>query len=221
MPAESPVRDRHDGFELIETFRREADGTFLRLDRHLARLKSSAGALGFAFNLRGIEHELDRLHGRKGALRVRLQFSRDGTAVVTTEPFQPLAEGTVWTLRIAPVTRLDAGDTLLRHKTTRRSVYDHARAEYRKADADEVVLLNGSGEACEGTITTLFADLGDGRPLATPPLSCGLLAGVLRAEMLENGAAREAVLTPPDLAAARALLVGNSLRGLIPARLAP
>lgn len=220
MSAEGPVRDRNAGFELIETFRREADGTFLRLGRHLARLKASAGALGFAFNLRGIEHELDRLHGRNGALRVRLQLSRDGSAVVTSEQFQPLAEGAVWTLRIARTTRLDAGDALLRHKTTRRSAYDHARTEFPKAEADEVVLLNGAGEACEGTITTLFADLGDGRPLATPPLSCGLLAGVLRAEMLETGAAREAMLTPTDLAAAQALFVGNSLRGLIPARLA-
>lgn len=220
MSAESPLRDRHDGFELIETFRRETDGTFVRLNRHLARLKASAGALGFAYDGRGIEHELDRLHIRKGTLRVRLQLSRDGTATVSSEPYTPLAEGTVWTLRIAHSTRLDAGDSLLRHKTTRRTAYDHARAEYRKADADEVILLNGDGKVCEGTITTLFADLGDGLPLATPPLECGLLAGVLRAEMLEAGSAREAVLMPADLAAARALFVGNSLRGLIPARLA-
>lgn len=219
MSVEGPLRDRHDGFELIETLRREADGTFVRLDRHLARLKASAGMLGFAFDARGIEHELDGRHARKGTLRVRLLLSRDGTAVVTSEPYAPLAAGAVWTLRIARTTRLDAGDALLRHKTTRRSAYDHARAEFTKAQADEVVLLNGGGEVCEGTITTLFADLGDGRALATPALSCGLLAGVLRAEMLEAGAAREAVLTQADLATARSLHVGNSLRGLIRARL--
>ena len=220
MSAEGSVRDRNDGFALIETLRREADGTFVRLDRHLGRLKAAAGALGFAFDLRGIEHELDGLHARKGALRVRLLLSRDGTATVSSDPYAAIAEGTVWTLRIARNIRLDAADALLRHKTTRRSVYDHARAEFAKAEADEIILLNGSGDVCEGTITTLFADLGDGRPLATPPLSCGLLAGVLRAEMLETGAAREAVLTPADLAAAQSLYVGNSLRGLIPARLA-
>ncbi len=57
MPAESPVRDRNAGFELIETLRWEPTGRSSALDRHLGRLKASAGALGFAFNLRGIEHE--------------------------------------------------------------------------------------------------------------------------------------------------------------------
>lgn len=221
MPAESPVRDRPDGFELIETLRREADGTFVRLDRHLARLENSARALGFAYDRRGIDRELGQLRFKAGALRVRLQLSRDGTAVVTAEPFVPLDPGATWSLRTARTARLDAADPLLRHKTTRRSTYDHARGEYTKAEADEVILLNGAGEVCEGTITTVFADLGDGGPLVTPPLSCGLLAGVLRAEMLDEGRAREAVLTPADLAAARALHVGNSLRGLIPARFQP
>ena len=124
----------------------------------------------------------------------------------------------IWTLRIARQ-RLDSTDTLLRHKTTRRHAYTHARAEYLVQQADEVLLLNERGEVCEGTITTLFADLGDGE-LSTPRLDCGLLAGVLRAEFLEKEQAREAVMTLPELRAARSIYIGNSLRGLIPARLA-
>ena len=46
---------------------------------------------------------------------------------------------------------------------------------------DELLFLNERGEVCDGTITTLFFDRGEG--LRTPPLSCGLLAGVLRAEL--------------------------------------
>ena len=41
-----------------------------------------------------------------------------------------------------------------------------------------------------------------------------------RSELHESGRAEERVLTPADLAGARALYVGNSLRGLIAARLA-
>ena len=56
--------------------------------------------------------------------------------------------------------------------------------------------------------------------LLTPPLSSGALPGILRAELLETGQAREAVLTPPDLQSAKRLHVGNALRGLIPVTLA-
>ena len=82
-----------------------------------------------------------------------------------------------------------------------------------------MLLLNERGELCEGTITSLFVDRGDGGPLMTPALGCGLLAGVLRQEMIDTGKAVEAVLTLSDLAAAAAIHVGNSLRGLIGARL--
>ena len=115
--------------------------------------------------------------------------------------------------------RLDSGDPLLCHKTSRRQIYTHARSEYLITQADEVLLANERGELCEGTITTLFADFG-GAALATPRLDCGLLAGILRAEMLDQGKAEEAVFSFDTLKSARAVFVGNSLRGLIPATIA-
>jgi para-aminobenzoate synthetase/4-amino-4-deoxychorismate lyase len=53
--------------------------------------------------------------------------------------------------------------------------------------------------------------------LLTPPLSAGLLPGVLRAELIESGRAVEAALTRADLN--HGFFVGNALRGLIPATL--
>ena len=109
------------------------------------------------------------------------------------QPFTPLAAEATWTLRIAE-TRLDSGDPMLRHKTTRRAVYDAARAEFSRDDADEVILLNQRGEVCEGTITNIFIDIGE-PVLVTPPLSSGLLPGVLRGELIATGKATEAMLT--------------------------
>jgi 4-amino-4-deoxychorismate lyase len=94
-----------------------------------------------------------------------------------------------------------------------------ARSDYQVHQADEVILLNERGEVCEGTITSIFADPGDD-VLVTPALTSGLLPGVLRAELLDTARAHEAVLGPADLMDAKNLFVGNSLRGLIPARLA-
>lgn len=154
--------------------------------------------------------------GARAPLRVRLTLDRDGSIDVTTAPFVPLAEGAAWRVRIAS-TRLDSHDRLLRMKTTRRSRYEAARSEFSAAEADEVILLNEKGEVCEGTITSVFLDDGSGY-LKTPPIACGLLAGVLRTELICQRRARVERLAPADLASGR-LYIGNSLRGLIRAEL--
>jgi 4-amino-4-deoxychorismate lyase len=219
MSSESALRDGNPAsFELIETLRWEPAEGFVRIVRHLARLEVSARELGFAFEKPAVEQALVRSVGGDAPLRVRLTIDRMGQPNVTIQPFIPLPADVVWKLAIAS-TRLDSADPLLRHKTTKRETYEAARAEFSSDEADEVILLNEAGEVCEGTITSIFADTGNG-PFKTPRLDCGLLAGVLRAEMLDIGKAAEAVLTPDDLRNARALYVGNSLRGLISARLA-
>lgn len=218
MPAEGALRDgTAAGFELIETLRWEPGEGFVRRERHLARLYASADALGFAADPQAIGEALRECQGERVPLRVRLTLAKDGKANATTAPFEPLAKDAVWTLRVAAV-RIDADDPLIRHKTTRREVYEAARAEFSREEADEVLLLNERGEVCEGTITNVFVDAGEPE-LVTPALASGLLPGVLRGEMIEQGRAKEAVLTEADLQVAKALYVGNSLRGLIRARL--
>ena len=219
MSFESALRDGNGaGFELIETMRWEPGSGFLRFDRHLARLYSSAAELGFACDSERIGEVLSgAVAGPQIALRVRLALQRDGEATAAAQPYEPLPADKVWRLRLAR-TRLDSQDTLLRHKTSRRQLYTHARSEYLVTRADEVILANERGELCEGTITNLFADFGDG-VLATPRLDCGLLPGILRGALLDEGRAAEAIYSFEDLKAAKAIFVGNSLRGLIPARL--
>lgn len=219
MSAEGALRDgTAAGFELIETLRWEPGKGFTRLARHLERLRRSAADLGFVHEPKEVGAALDRCATGASPLRVRLTLAPDGRTDTTVAPFAPLPRTTVWTLRIAGQ-RLHSADPLLRHKTTRRQAYEAARAEFPREEADEVLLLNERGEACEGTITNLFADFGDG-VLLTPALRCGLLPGILRAELLEQRVAAEAVLTAADLRRAKVLSVGNSLRGMIGARLA-
>lgn len=204
---------------LIETLRFEPQTGFRNLDRHRARMARSADLLGLPFRSRDFDEALNAVPDDAGARRVRIELHPTGRLSLTHAAFVPVPDGTVWSVRIAAETRLSAEDPLLRHKTSQRGHYEAARAEFPLADADEVLLLNEHGELCEGTITSLFIADGQGGYL-TPALGCGLLAGVERQRLIDAGRATEAILTPADLAG-RDIILGNSLRGLIPARLLP
>lgn len=208
---ESAFRDGiAPGLTLFETVRwTPAEGVHLRA-RHLARLAGSARRLGIV--PRGVEAAMNAVSG-DGPLRVRLDVALDGAVSVKTAVFVPLAAGTVWRLALSD-RRLRSHDPWLGVKTSQRATYDAARAALPRG-IDEVIFANERGEICEGAITSVFADFGQG--MVTPPLNCGLLPGVLRAEMLASGQASEAVFTPDDLHKARRIWVGNALRGLIPA----
>lgn len=208
-------------FTLIETMRYDPpeEGTSCGIKRqrlHMARLQRSAGRLGF--RLPGdLAERLDKiLRGRTTAHRVRLELFPDGRTEIVAAAFTPQAPETVWTVRIAR-TRLSSTDPLLRYKTSRRGIYEAARAEWTSGEADEVLLLNEHGDPCEGTITSLFFDDGSGQ-LKTPPIASGLLAGVLRTELICARRARVERLTLERVAGGR-IFMGNALRGLIPARL--
>lgn len=219
MSAEGAVRNGGEArFHLIETLRFEPETGLMRRDHHFARLSRSAAALGFTCPLSEIEAALhERLRGVTEPKRVRVGLEADGKFDLQVKPFAPLAAGTIWRLRIAN-TRLSSTDELLRYKTSRRELYEVARAEFTPEEADEVLLLNENGEICEGAICNIFVEM-EGGTLATPPLKCGLLRGVLRETLLLDGKAVEQIIYPDDLKTGGRIFVGNSLRGLIEARL--
>ena len=108
---------------------------------------------------------------------------------------------------------LDSRDVLLFHKTTWRKPYDAAYAA--RGDCDDVVLWNEKRQATETTISNLVIERA-GR-LVTPPVGCGLLAGVFRTQLIETGQLHEEVVTIDDLLRAERVLVINSVRKWLPA----
>lgn len=210
---ESPLCPPADsGFRLIETGLWTPDEGLHRKALHLERLRASAARLGIGID--GLDAALEAVEA-SAPRRLRLTVDAGGQVEVTLHEFTPEPEGRAWRLAVSE-TRLIATDPWLTVKSTERELYDGTRAELPEG-VEEVIFLNSDGAVCEGTITNIFVDRGDG--LETPSLSCGVLPGVLRASLIAEGRAREAVLTLDDLAGARALYVGNALRGLIPARL--
>ena len=192
------------GLKLIETLAWDGQ-RLLRLPLHLARLAGSARALGWGCDLAAVEAAL-RTALPLGAARMRLTLDALGRIEVQTAALP--AGKALWRVGLA-AERLASDDPWLAVKSTRRAAYDAARASLPDG-LDEVILCNERGEVCDGSITTVFFDRGQG--LRTPPLACGLLPGVLRAVL---GVVEE-VLLARDLPRVK-LWLGNSLRGLIPA----
>ena len=199
-------------FDLIETMAFDPERGIPLLDRHLQRLSASAHTFGFAFDRHSARNELQAATFRlRGERRVRLLLARSGAVAIEVAPMPAGPDGPV-SVAIVPLPVSDA-DFRLNHKTSDRAFYDEAR---KAADAFEVVFERPDGLLTEGSFTSLFIPRGD--ILVTPPLSAGLLPGVLRAELLASGRAIEGDLTAADLTTE--FYVGNALRGLILARLA-
>jgi para-aminobenzoate synthetase/4-amino-4-deoxychorismate lyase len=104
---------------------------------------------------------------------------------------------------------VESSDPFLYHKTSRRNSYDGQLRAH--PGCYDVIFLNERDEVTEGSYTTVVISLNG--ELLTPALDCGLLPGVLRAELIDIGAVREAVLMREDLQAADTIWLVNSVRG--------
>jgi len=208
------LRRSRQTFELLETLRWDAASGFMLLDRHLARLRDSAAYFGFRLDVADVQRRLAEQTALLGASAHRLRVLVAEAGAVRVEAY-PLAEAEAGPvrLRLAPQP-VDSADVFLYHKTTRRQVYEAARAAC--PDADEVVLWNERGELTETTIGNLAACLDD--EWVTPPVTCGLLPGTYRAHLLAEGRLRERVLTREDMQRVRAWAVVNSVRLWRPAQ---
>ncbi len=199
---------------LFETMRYSEDGGLRNLDRHLARVASSAGYFGMEFRVQEAMDQLaEETAGLEGVWRVRLAVDGEGTTTVHCEPLDAIDDGPV--LLAIDDEPVDTGDVRVFHKTVDRSLYESRRA--RHPEADDVVLVNGAGEVTETVRANLAVLLGG--HWWTPPVTSGLLAGVERGRLLDEGSLKERAITREDLSRAEGLATVSSLRGWLVAEL--
>ena len=203
------VKRASKSFELLETLRLE-EGGFALLDRHLARMENSARHFRFAFEHSPAMETLDRLKREypRGVWRVRLLLDREGHLRTEAVAIDETAANANFRLAELPIS---SADEFLLHKTTRREIYQqHAPAGQAEFDT---LLWNERGELTEFTRANLVMQI-DG-VLWTPPLSCGLLNGTLRDELVAWGVLQERVLVRADIARAENIWWLNGLRGWV------
>lgn len=202
-------------FELLETLRWTPAG-FADAAGHLDRMRASANYFGLPFDPAAVSDALQSFAATLPSADhiVRLLLSHAGVARCEARPFVQRPVPVRLALAGDPI---DSRDVFLFHKTTHRRVYDAARR--RCHDADDVLLWNERDEITECSISNVLVQIDDA--LYTPPLDCGLLAGVWRARAIASGRVCERVITVAELRRAQSLWVMNSVRGEEPAVLVP
>jgi len=211
-----------DEFFLIETML--WNGEYPLLELHLDRLEDSAAYFDFACDRTAVRRALED-HARQFAdqkfadaetskpRKVRLLFDAEGRAQISGEVLPPSGDpNRIGRIYISDV-RTDPADATLYHKTTHRELYNEAYEQAVRDGFDDVLFLNLRGKVTEGAISNVFV-VKDGRWF-TPPMECGLLAGVYRRHLLETRPEiEERVLSLEDLRQADAIYLCNAVRGL-------
>ena len=219
----APKISQPDNFSLIETML--WDGRYPLLDLHLDRLEDSAAYFGFACDRAAVRAALED-HARQFAdqnsadsaprtpRRVRLLMVDDeGHVKIESEALSPVGDpNRIGRVRVSTL-RTDPADVMLYHKTTHRPIYSRAFEQATLEGFDDVLFMNLRGEVTEGAISNVFVVNGD--HWSTPPVECGLLAGVYRRHLLETRPEiEERVLFIDDLRSADAIYLVNAVRGL-------
>lgn len=195
------------GFRLLETLLWTPDDGFVLLDRHLRRLAASAACFGFPCDVGEVHAMLKAaVEDLAGPSRIRIQVAPDGSLLCEAVDLNPLRASL--TIAVAPYP-VHSADVFLYHKTTRRDVYDRARAA--RPDRDTVILWNEAGEVTEATDANVVVVRNGVK--VTPPIECGLLPGTMRAELLERGEIIEARVTVEELRSMEEVWLVNSVRG--------
>ncbi|KAF1018977.1 MAG: Aminodeoxychorismate synthase component 1 [Paracidovorax wautersii] len=219
------LRRASEPFDVLETVLLQ-DGRLPWKTAHLDRMAATAAWFGRPWDA-AVRTRAEALLQEQadlqpqGTWRVRLLLDAAGQLSAQAVAQPALAQPVRVVLADRPL--LDATHEFVRHNTTRRVHYD-ALAPHAPGVFD-TLLWNEAGELTEFTRGNVVLKI-DGRWL-TPPLACGLLAGVGRARLLVEGLppeagadagqpVHEAVVLRDDLTRAEAVAFVNSCRGWMP-----
>jgi para-aminobenzoate synthetase/4-amino-4-deoxychorismate lyase len=206
---------RDPTFGLIETMSWQ-HGRCDLLQLHLDRLQCSAAHFHFCFDRGAIQRAIEQQATSLDAQTpYKLRLVLDHRGICTFDAPEPIVTedpATMLRVHLWP-THIDSTNPLLRHKTTRRALYDDAYTEARRQGFADFIFINEHGHITEGAIHNIFVRHKD--EWRTPPTTAGLLAGVYRRHLLlTHPEITEANLTLESLRTADELWLTNAVRGV-------
>lgn len=200
---------------LMETILWSKKYGYFLLELHLKRLKKSCKYFAIPLDIKAVRRKLEEIvNFEKGRLKIRVLVNGAGNIHIERKVLEEV--GSLVKVKISS-RRVDPSNRFLYHKTDQRVLYNQERKKANSEGFFEVIFLNIQGEVTEGTISNLF--ILKHKQLYTPALECGLLAGTLREHLLNKGRVKEKVLYLQDILEADKVYIGNSVRGLIEAKI--
>ncbi len=190
-------------FRILETMKVE-NGQVLHFQKHLERMEKTAEFFGFKFE--NLIKKMPLKTEGDSILRVLSDF--DGN--VETE-FLPFEEAKTNFITVSPLT-VQSKNIFLQHKTTHRPHFEKSFSKIKNGEIFDEIFFNEKGELTEGARSNIVLQI-DGK-LFTPPLSCGLLNGIFRQKMLNEGLCEEKILYEKDFKNAQKIFCINSVRGV-------
>jgi para-aminobenzoate synthetase / 4-amino-4-deoxychorismate lyase len=206
---------RDPAFALIETMRWQYGRCDL-LAFHLDRLASSAAHFHFQFDRESIRQAVEAQAASLDPTepcKLRLVLDHRGTCTFSSpEPISTDDSAKPLCVCLSNE-HVNSTDSLLQHKTTRRTLHDRAHSAARQQGFADTIFTNERGHITEGAIHNIFVRHGE--LWRTPPVTDGLLPGVYRHHLLmTHPDITEANLTPADLRDADEIWLTNAVRGI-------
>ncbi|MFR1672675.1 MAG: aminodeoxychorismate synthase component I [Candidatus Gastranaerophilaceae bacterium] len=187
-------------FQLIETVRIE-NGKMLFKEEHFQRLKNSAKNFGFKYTQPHINPHQD------GILRILLNKNGE-----LSYEYKDLTYSQTNKIAISPII-ISSKNNLMYHKTTFRPWFYESYAKIKNGEIYDEIFFNENNELTEGARSNIIVKINSN--YYTPPLCCGLLNGIYRQKLINEGFCKEKILYKKDLLNCEKIFCINSVRGMV------
>ncbi|KPJ22112.1 aminodeoxychorismate synthase component I [Streptococcus phocae] len=174
-------------------------------DEHLKRLREAADYFAYPYDEAQLKSLLEAYLKEKDdqTYRLTIELTKTGELILADSPLVELSQEFLNT------------QLVLQQKDITQTPFTYFKTSYRphlKTGKHEQVYYSPSGQLLETSMANLFVEIH--QKLYTPPVSVGILPGILRQDLLDKGLAQEKKLTLSDLKKADGVFGGNSVRGL-------
>ncbi|MFC4404879.1 aminodeoxychorismate synthase component I [Gracilibacillus xinjiangensis] len=202
------LKENRPSFSLLESILLE-DGIYPLLEYHIKRLEDSSTYFSYEYNKGNIISALADTAKEypSGKYKVRLIVAKNGEIQINTVSIREIIEPVNASIANKAVS---SDNVFLYHKTTHRETYQQFDNQLPK-NYMTTLLWNESGYVTEFTIGNVVFEKGG--KFYTPPITDGLLNGIMRSKLIKEKILEEKQIRKEDIDSYEQVWFINSVRG--------